>query len=108
MSSSFSEGLEDAILGLILGFALPPIIMSILASLGLTHYIWIYHLISIGITVFTIIQEMPKWTTSYSFGWLLGTFLLIYTGLATIIDFLICILLIGFLIFRGLKWAGIL
>lgn len=108
ISSSLSEGLEDAIWGLVLGFAIPPIIISLFASSSLTHFIWIYHLISIVITIITIIQEMPKWTTSYSLGWLFGIYLLINTGLVTIIDILICIILISVLIFRGLKWAGIL
>ena len=108
ISSSLSEGLEDAIWGLVLGFAIPPIIISLLASFGLTHFIWVAHLIMLFITIITIIQEMPKWTTSYSLGWLFGIYLLINTGLVTIIDILICIILISVLIFRGLKWAGIL
>ena len=103
MSSSLNEGLEDAIWGLVLGFAIPPIIISLFSSAGLTHFIWIYYLISIVIMIFTIIQEMPKWATSYSLGWLFGIFLLINTGLVTIIDILTCILLIGTLIFRGLN-----
>jgi len=108
MSSSLSKGLKDPFLGLILGLALPPIIMSFLAIYGLTQYIWIYHLVSIGITLYAILQEIPKWRTSYSFGWLIGTLIIIYTGLGTIIDILTCILLIGFLIFRGLKWTRII
>ena len=108
MSSSLNEGLEGAIWGLVLGFAIPPIIISLFSSAGLTYFIWIYHLISIVIIIITNIQEMPKWTTSYSLGWLFGIYLLINTGLVTIIDILICIILISVLIFRGLKWAGIL
>ena len=108
MSSSLNEGLEDAIWGLVLGIAIPLIVIALFASAGLTYYIWIYHLISIVIIIITIIQEMPKWTTFYSLGWLFGIFLLIGTGLVTIFDILTCILLIGNLIYRGLKWAGVL
>ena len=107
MSISLSEGLKDAILGVALGLALPPIIMALLASSDSTHLIWVFHLIIIGFTIITTIQEMPKWTTSYSLGYLFGIFLLINTGLVTIIDILTCIYLIGILIFSGLKWAGI-
>ena len=91
-----------------MGFAIPPITISLLASAGLTDFNWIYHLISIAITIITIIKEMPKWTTSYSLGWLFGIILLINTGLVTFIDILVCIILISGIIFRGLKWAGIL
>lgn len=103
MSINIYKGLEDGIVGLVLGFAIPPAIISLFASAGLTDFIWIYHLISIVIMIITIIQEMPKWSTSYSLGWLLGIFILINTGLVSILDILTCILLIGILILRGLK-----
>ena len=108
MLDKITEGLEDAIWGLVLGFAIPLIVISLLASAGLSDFILIYHLVSIAITIITFIQEMPKWSTSYSVGWILGIFLLVYTGLVSIIDILMCFILIVILLIRVLKWLGII
>ncbi len=106
MSSKFDESADAAISEIVVGI-IPPIIISIFASTDLRDFIWIFDISSI-VGIIILILEMPHWATSYIIGWLLGIFLLASTDLLTITDILICIILIGILVFRFLKWIGVL
>jgi len=106
MSGKFDESISAAISEIVVGL-IPPIIISSFIGAGLGDFVWIFHIASIvGTTV--LILEMPHWATTYIIGWLFGIFILVGTGLLVITDILICIILIGILVFRFLKWTGIL
>jgi len=52
-----------------------------------------------------LIQKMPYWATSYSFGWLIGVSFLANWDLFTDIEIVVStIILIVFLLLRFVKW----
>lgn len=103
MLDKFEDGLDRAF-GEIFGGLIIPITISSLVSTGLIPYysIWILYLIGIG-SVINLIREMSLWATSYIVGWLIGIFILTYSGLLTLIDILIYLIPLVFLVYRVFK-----
>ncbi len=103
MLDKFEDGLNRALLEIVLGLIIP-IIISSLVSTGQfpSYFILILYLISIG-GMISLIREMSFWATSYIVGWLFGIFILANSGLLTPIDILIYLIPIVFLVYRLLK-----
>lgn len=91
MPGRFDSGLDRGIIEPI-GGLIASILFSVFISSGLTPYyfIWIFHLYNIY-GMISLIKEMTIWKTSYIAGWLVGVFILAYSGLIGI-DFLIYLL----------------
>ena len=100
MLDKFEEGFNRAISEIVVGLIIP-ITISSLVSTGLIPYysILILYLIGIGGTI-NLIREMSLWATSYIVGWLIGIFILAYSGLLTPIDILLYLIPLVFLVYR--------
>ncbi len=102
MSDYFDSGLERPFLELVAGLIIS-IVISGLVSSGLIPYysIWIYHLYNLY-GMIRLIKEMSIWKIPYIAGWLVGAFILAYSGLLGI-DFLIYLIPLVYLGFRFYK-----
>lgn len=103
MSNKFGSGFDRAF-SEIAGGLIIPIFISSLVSTGLfpPYSIWILFFISI-VGMISLIKEMSLWATSYIVGWLFGVIILAYSGLLTIIEFLIYLIPLVYLVYKLLK-----
>ena len=103
MSNKFDSGFNRAFSEIVVGLIIQ-IIISSFFSIGLipSYFIWFFHLLSI-IDMLSLIKETSFWATSYVVGWLFGVIILTYSGLLTIIDFLIYLIPLGLLVYKMLK-----
>jgi len=100
MLDKFEGGFNNALVEMLEGL-IPPILISCLASAGLFPFYLVlgFHILSI-IGMISLIEEISLRKTSYIVGWLFGVFLLAYTGILPLIDFLIYLIPIGYLVYK--------
>jgi hypothetical protein len=106
----FEQGLKRAFTEVIPEIVIPILISSFIST-GLFpfYFILFFDLLSVGAMI-SLIQKMSYWATSYIIGWIVGIIILAPTGLLTIIDLLIYLILtpVGLLLCRFLKRRGII
>lgn len=103
MLDKFDYGVNRAIEEII-GGILTSVIVDVVVSTELipSYFIWYFHLLKIA-SMIGLILTMPLWATSYIVGWLVGVFIMAYSGLLTFIDVLIYFIPVVILVYRLYK-----